>query len=139
MQDPKKPIPTAWTWWFITPAKTIATAKSTFEKNGAMRIGSRECYVKSTSKAGKAYGVQEIRERHRHRLEMNNTYRQAYQDAGVLLSGISEDGDWVDIIELPEHPWFLACHFQPEFKSRPNRAHPLFRDFVGAIVDRKRG
>lgn len=119
--------------------KNIATAKSTFEKNGAMRIGSRECYVKSTSKAGKAYGVQEIRERHRHRLEMNNTYRQAYQDAGVLLSGISEDGDWVDIIELPEHPWFLACHFQPEFKSRPNRAHPLFRDFVGAIVDRKRG
>lgn len=119
--------------------KNIATAKSTFEKNGAMRIGSRECYVKSTSKAGKAYGAQEIRERHRHRLEVNNTYRQAYQDAGVLLSGISADGDWVDIIELPEHPWFVACHFQPEFKSRPNRAHPLFRDFVGAIVDRKRG
>lgn len=119
--------------------KNIATAKSTFEKNGAMRIGSRECYVKSTSKAGKAYGAQEIRERHRHRLEVNNTYRQAYQEAGVLLSGISADGDWVDIIELPEHPWFVACHFQPEFKSRPNRAHPLFRDFVGAIVDRKRG
>lgn len=119
--------------------KNIAAAKSAFEKNGAMRIGSCVTYLKGASKAGKAYGTVEIRERHRHRLEMNNAYRQVFQDAGVLLSGLSEDGDMVDLIELPEHPWFVACHFQPEFKSRPNRVHPLFRDFIGAIVDRKRG
>ena len=108
-----------------------------FNRNGAMRIGSYGCRLLSGSIAAKAYDSQFIRERHRHRLEMNNAYRQDFVDGGMSLTGFSEDEKLVDIIELPDHPWFLACSFQPEFKSRPNRAHPLFRDYVGAIIARQ--
>lgn len=114
--------------------KGEAKAMNHFDKNGSLRIGGCGCRLKSGSKAGDAYGTLDIRERHRHRLEMNNDYREAFQNGGMVLSGISEDGEFVDVIELPNHPWFVGCQFQPEFKSRPNRAHPLFREFVGAAL-----
>ncbi|MDR1193645.1 MAG: CTP synthase [Peptococcaceae bacterium] len=112
---------------------------STFGKNGSMRLGSYGCALQSNSRAGRAYGGGMIRERHRHRLEFNNAYRQVFAAGGVLFSGCSEDGEFVEVAELPDHPWFVACSYQPEFKSRPNRAHPLFRDFVGAALAAKNG
>jgi CTP synthase len=114
--------------------KDDTSEKTSFGQNGAMRIGSYGCLLQSGSIAANAYGTHEIRERHRHRLEMNNDYRKAFLDAGMSLTGISEEGDLVEIIELRDHPWFVACSFQPEFKSRPNRAHPLFKEFIRAIL-----
>ncbi len=111
---------------------------SSFGKNGTLRIGSYGCVLKRGSKAAAAYGSEEIRERHRHRLEMNNAYRQTFIEGGLALAGLSSDGEFVEVVELPDHPWFVACSFQPEFKSRPNRAHPLFRDFIGAALDRQK-
>lgn len=111
---------------------------SSFGRNGAMRIGSFDCRLQAGSLALAAYGVQDIRERHRHRLEMNNDYRQAFIDGGMALTGFSEDEKLAEILELRDHPWFLACSFQPEFKSRPNRAHPLFRDYIGAVLEAKK-
>jgi CTP synthase len=111
--------------------------KSTFGKNGSMRLGSYGCALTGNSRAGAAYGVGAIRERHRHRLEFNNAYRQVFAAGGILFSGLSEDGEFVEVAELPSHPWFVACSYQPEFKSRPNRVHPLFRDFVGAALAEK--
>ena len=108
---------------------------SSFGRNGALRIGSYGCRLLGGSIAAKAYGVTDIRERHRHRLEMNNAYRRVFTDGGMMITGLSEDEELVEIIELRDHPWFVACSFQPEFKSRPNRAHPLFRDFIGAILE----
>jgi len=115
--------------------KGEGNASSPFEKNGSLRIGSHPCLLKSGTKAAKAYGTQEIRERHRHRLEMNNDYREIFEKGGMILSGVSEDNEFVEIIELPDHPWFVACQFHPEFKSRPNRVHPLFKDFIGAAME----
>ena len=111
---------------------------SNFGKNGAMRIGSFGCRLQSGSIAPEAYAVRDIRERHRHRLEMNNDYRQAFTDGGLALTGFSEDEELVEIVELRDHPWFVACSFQPEFKSRPNRAHPLFRAFIGAALEHQK-
>ena len=86
------------------------------------------------TKAHAAYGAEVIHERHRHRYEVNNDYREALVKAGLVISGTTLDDQLVEIIELPDHPWFVACQFHPEFKSRPTRPHPLFRDFVGAAV-----
>ncbi len=101
-------------------------------KGGTMRLGSYPCRLKEGSKAESVYGAREINERHRHRYELNNDYREILSDAGLSLSGISPDGRLVEMIELPEHPWFIAVQFHPELKSRPNRAHPLFREFISA-------
>ncbi len=114
--------------------KNTCHGDSFFDKNGTMRLGSCPTTLKSGSAAARAYGTVDIRERHRHRLEMNNAYRQAFEEGGMNLSGVNEEEQLVDIVELRDHPWFLACSFQPEFKSRPNRAHPLFRDFIGAAL-----
>ena len=114
--------------------KNTCHGDSFFDKNGTMRLGSCPTTLKSGSAAARAYGTVDIRERHRHRLEMNNAYRQAFEEGGMILSGVNEEEQLVDIVELRDHPWFLACSFQPEFKSRPNRAHPLFRDFIGAAL-----
>jgi len=85
------------------------------------------------SKAAAVYGQEVIYERHRHRFEVNNRYRQTLESAGLLLSGQSPDGRLVEIVELKDHPWFVASQFHPEFKSRPERPHPLFDGFVGAV------
>lgn len=104
---------------------------------GTMRLGSYRCHLQPGTKAALAYGVEVIDERHRHRFEFNNEYREQLTSAGLVISGLSPDGRLVEIIELENHPWFVGCQFHPEFKSRPNRAHPLFRDFIGAAVEIK--
>ncbi len=104
---------------------------------GTMRLGKYPCRLSKNSAALRIYGEEMIFERHRHRYEVNNEYREAYEKAGMMMSGVSPDGRIVEMIELPEHPWFVACQFHPEFKSRPNRAHPLFADFVRAAMIRE--
>ena len=101
-------------------------------KGGTMRLGAYPCRLEAGSRAAEAYGAAEISERHRHRYEFNNDYREVLSGCGLRLSGLSPDGQLVEIVELPEHPWFVAAQFHPEFKSRPNRPHPLFRAFVAA-------
>jgi CTP synthase len=99
---------------------------------GTMRLGKYECKLVAGSKAHQAYGADSVWERHRHRYEFNNDYRQRFAALGMIVSGTSPDGGLVEVLELPEHPWFVAVQCHPEFKSKPNKAHPLFRDFVKA-------
>ena len=106
------------------------------DKGGTMRLGSYPCRLSPDSRALSAYGREEIAERHRHRYEFNNDYRQVLTDAGLRLSGLSPDGRLVEIVELADHPWFVGVQFHPELKSRPNRAHPLFREFIRAAKAR---
>jgi len=97
-----------------------------------MRLGAWDCHLVKGSKAYEAYGRSDISERHRHRYEFNNSYRFKLEKIGLIISGTSPDGKLVEIVELKDHPWFIGVQFHPEFKSRPLRPHPLFRDFVGA-------
>jgi CTP synthase len=101
-------------------------------KGGTMRLGLYPCDLRPGSRAAEAYGVDEVSERHRHRLEFNNRFRDVLGDAGMVFSGLSPDGRLVEIAELPGHPWFVGTQFHPEFKSRPDAPHPLFRGFVRA-------
>ena len=102
-------------------------------KGGTMRLGAYPCKVVSRgSRTYQAYGAEEISERHRHRYEFNNDYRQELTQAGLKLAGLSPDERLVEIVELPGHPWFVGVQFHPELKSRPNKAHPLFREFIAA-------
>ena len=103
---------------------------------GTMRLGLYPCRLVPGTKAHAAYGEEVVYERHRHRFEFNNEYREVLQEAGMVFSGLSPNGRLVEIIELAGHPWFVASQFHPEFRSRPMRPHPLFRDFVGAAVSR---
>ena len=105
---------------------------------GTLRLGSYPCVLKEGSLALKLYGTKEIQERHRHRYEVNNDFREVLEEHGMLLSGLSPDGRIVEMIEIPEHPWFIATQAHPELKSRPNRPHPLFKGFVEAALDRMR-
>ena len=102
------------------------------EKGGTMRLGLYPCKLKAGTLAHSAYGEDLIYERHRHRYEFNNAYRDMFLNQGFVLSGLSPDERLVEIIEVPNHPWFLAVQFHPEFKSRPTNPHPLFRDFIKA-------
>jgi CTP synthase len=104
-------------------------------KGGTMRLGHYECKLKDGTLARSAYGAEVISERHRHRFELNNNFRQALEDGGLVMSGLNEELDLVEIAELPGHPWYLGVQFHPEFKSRPNRPHPLFHDFVKAALE----
>jgi CTP synthase len=103
-------------------------------KGGTMRLGAHPCKLDPTSIAGACYGEEIISARHRHRYEFNNVYRQQFESNGVSFSGLSPDESLVEIIEIPEHPWFVAVQFHPEFKSKPTCAHPLFAGFVGAAI-----
>ncbi|HEV3164438.1 MAG TPA: CTP synthase [Isosphaeraceae bacterium] len=107
------------------------------QRGGTMRLGSYPCVLSPASLARQAYGTDLIHERHRHRYEFNNAYRKSFEDHGFVATGQSPDGSLVEIIELPGHPWFLAVQFHPEFKSKPTKAHPLFRDFVAASLARR--
>ena len=109
--------------------------KDVSEKGGTMRLGAYPCHILPGSKALEAYGRKEISERHRHRYEFNNSYRNHFSEVGVLFSGVSPDDSLVEMIELVDHRWFVACQFHPELKSSPMNPHPLFRDFVSASVD----
>lgn len=106
------------------------------EMGGTMRLGKYPCVLEEGSFSAKAYGTSEIEERHRHRYEFSNAYREILTEKGLRLAGLSPDGRLVEIVEIPEHPWFVGVQFHPEFKSRPNRAHPLFREFIAAAVKR---
>jgi CTP synthase len=108
------------------------------EKGGTMRLGIYPCTLVPGTKAQAAYDVPQVSERHRHRFEFNNKYRTLLEEAGFVISGHSPDGRLVEIIELRDHPWFVASQFHPEFLSRPNRPHPLFREFVGAATRTQR-
>ncbi|HIR14662.1 MAG TPA: CTP synthase [Candidatus Choladousia intestinavium] len=101
---------------------------------GTLRLGAYPCVLDKTSRAYSLYGQEEIYERHRHRYEVNNDYRKVLEDNGMMLSGLSPDGRVVEMIELPDHPFFIATQAHPELKSRPNRPHPLFRGFVEAAI-----
>ena len=103
-------------------------------KGGTMRLGSWPCRLEPGSRAQLAYGTGEMTERHRHRYELNNKYRDVMRERGMRYSGLSPDGELVEIIELENHPWFVACQFHPEFQSTPLKAHPLFREFVAAAA-----
>lgn len=103
---------------------------------GTLRLGQYPCVLNEKSKSYQLYGEKEIFERHRHRYEVNNDYRDSLLQGGMIFAGTSPDNHIVEMIELPDHPWFVACQFHPEFKSRPNKPHPLFRGFVTAAAER---
>ena len=104
-------------------------------KGGSMRLGSYPCSLKPGSRAADVYENHEINERHRHRFEVNNAYRKLLSDNGLSFSGVSPDDTLVEMIELPSHPWFVACQFHPEFKSKPYAPHPLFAAFIKAAME----
>ena len=104
------------------------------DKGGTLRLGSCPCILTKNSKSFKAYGSNKINERHRHRYEFNMDYRKILEDAGMIFSGISPDKKLIEIVELKDHPFFVASQFHPEFKSRPLRPHPLFKEFIKASL-----
>lgn len=113
--------------------------KAVEQKGATMRLGAYECVVAPGTRAADIYGAEHISERHRHRYEFNNEYREPLEAKGLVLSGLSPDGQLVEMIEYPEHPYFVACQFHPEFKSRPLAPHPLFSHFVGAALRNRQG
>ena len=121
-----------------TPVIAImANQREVKDMGGTMRLGAYAARLRKDSRAAQAYGTLQISERHRHRWEVNNAYRDVLAEHGLRLSGQSPDGGLVEIIELPDHPWFLGCQFHPELKSRPTRPHPLFAAFVAAALGRR--
>ena len=123
--------------WFDEQLGTIQKRDEHSDKGGTMRLGAYSCNLNENTLASAAYGVKEISERHRHRYEFNNQYKDQFIENGMVVSGISPSGELVEIIELKGHPWLLGCQFHPEFKSRPMDPHPLFRDFIKASLDHK--
>ncbi|MCH9023761.1 MAG: CTP synthase [candidate division Zixibacteria bacterium] len=113
----------------------MADQEGVTELGGTMRLGAYPCILEENTKVQKSYGTDEIFERHRHRYEVNNAYRDMLTEKDMILSGISPDKRLVEIIELPDHPWFVGVQFHPELKSRPTAPHPLFRDFVAAALE----
>ena len=116
------------------PVVDILAGQDLDKLGGTMRLGSYPCRITAGSRAEDAYGSELVFERHRHRYEVNPRFRRRLEDAGLVCSGESPDGTLVEIVELKDHPWFVAGQFHPEFKSRPDRPQPLFRDFVGAAI-----
>lgn len=106
---------------------------------GTLRLGAYPCSIKEGTTAAAAYKEKTISERHRHRYEFNNDYIEALEDAGMVFSGINEEADLVEMVEIKDHPWFVAVQFHPEFKSRPTRSHPLFKGFIEAAIKKKNG
>lgn len=121
--------------WYDDKTGSVQRRDVTSDKGGTMRLGAYPCNVKQETFAYQAYGVLEISERHRHRYEFNNAYREILEEKGLVVSGISPSGELVEIIEVKDHPWFLGCQFHPEFKSRPMDPHPLFREFIRASLE----
>ena len=106
------------------------------ELGGTMRLGAQAVELAAGTRAREIYDEPVIHERHRHRYEVNNSYREQLVGHGLVVSGTYQEGRLVEIVELPDHPWFVASQFHPEFKSRPTRPAPLFREFVGAALER---
>ena len=120
-----------------TGAGDVEKRDETSEKGGTMRLGAQECRLKAGTLSRELYGQDVIRERHRHRYEFNNRYRQQFEDLGLVIAGKSMDDLLVEMIELPNHPWFVACQFHPEFTSTPRDGHPLFMGFIRAAREQK--
>src|SRR5437879_8902161 len=127
--DPETPYPVI---------DLLPEQKGIEDLGGTMRLGAQAVEVADGTRARDLYGEAVIFERHRHRYEVNNHYREQLIEAGLVVSGTFEQGRLVEIVELPDHPWFVASQFYPEFKSRPTRPAPLFRGFVAAALDRAR-
>ena len=123
--------------WFDYRTGKMQIRDESSEMGGTLRLGAYPCKLRENTLARDAYGMEEISERHRHRYEFNNDYRQKLEETGLVISGTSPDNNLVEIVELAEHPWFLGCQFHPEFKSKPMRPHPLFRDFIAAAIKHK--
>jgi CTP synthase len=113
----------------------MADQSADVDKGATMRLGAYPCELREGSHAAKIYAADQISERHRHRLEFNNAYREPLEEAGMVISGVSPDGRLVEMIELPDHPWYIGVQFHPEFKSRPTAAHPLFRSYIAAAIE----
>jgi CTP synthase len=128
--DPETPFPVI---------DLLPEQKEVEDLGGTMRLGAQPVDLEEGTRAARGYGESVVYERHRHRYEVNNHFRPKLVEAGLVVSGTYQEGRLVEIIELPDHPWFVASQFHPEFKSRPTRPAPLFRDFVGAAVERARG
>ena len=127
--DPETPYPVI---------SLLEEQRGVVNKGGSMRLGSYPCHLVPRTMARAAYGADEVTERHRHRYEFNNEYREQLEEAGLVASGLSPDGSLVEIFEIRDHLWMVGSQFHPEFRSRPNRPHPLFAGFVGAAVERLR-
>jgi CTP synthase len=127
--DPETPYPVI---------DLLPEQKEIDDLGGTMRLGAQPVDLVEATRAHGAYGESVVYERHRHRYEVNNRFRPELVEAGLVVSGTYQEGRLVEILELPDHPWFVASQFHPEFKSRPTRPAPLFREFVGAAVARAR-
>jgi CTP synthase len=132
-EDPVIGLITEWT----TSSGEVEQRDEASAKGGTMRLGAQECRLKAGTLARELYGQDVVRERHRHRYEFNNHYRQQFKDLGLVIAGKSMDDLLVEIVELPDHPWFLACQFHPEFTSTPRDGHPLFTGFIRAAREYK--
>ncbi|MDH3883217.1 MAG: CTP synthase [Desulfobacterales bacterium] len=134
--DPNTPHPVIYLMreWFDERSQTVEKRDDLSDKGASMRLGAYSCRLENNSMASKAYQKEEISERHRHRYEFNNAFLDRLKEKGMVISGISPNGELVEIIEIGGHPWFLGCQFHPEFKSRPMEPHPLFRDFIEASL-----
>ncbi len=134
VEDAKHPVIALITEWQDASGK-VETRDENVDLGGTMRLGGQECGLVAGTRACDAYGSERIVERHRHRYEVNNNYLEQLQGAGLTISGWSSDGSLVEVVELADHPWFIACQFHPEFTSRPREGHPLFNGFVGAALE----
>ncbi len=126
------------TEWYDVHTRNVARRNEESNKGGTMRLGAYPCDIVPGTKAWEAYGSGSVQERHRHRYEFNNAFKDMLEEKGLVYSGVSPDGSLVEIVELRDHPWFLGCQFHPEFKSRPMQPHPLFREFIKAAVEQSR-
>ena len=122
------------TEWYDFRKNAVEVRDEASNKGGTLRLGAYPCTLLPGTRAAEAYKQENISERHRHRYEFNNAFRETLSQHGMVFSGTSPDGTLVEIVELPDHPWFVGCQFHPEFKSRPMHAHPLFKDFIAAAV-----
>ncbi len=120
--------------WYDDKTGTVQRRDIASDKGGTMRLGAYPCIMKKETFAYQAYVVSEISERHRHRYEFNNAFKDRLEEKGLVISGTSPNGELVEIIEIKDHPWFLGCQFHPEFKSRPMEPHPLFTEFIRASL-----
>jgi len=126
--------------WFDYRKNEMQVRNEKSDRGGTLRLGAYPCMLKTDTNAWRAYNqVDEISERHRHRFEFNNDYRKQLEENGLVVSGTSPDNNLVEIIEIEDHPWFLGCQFHPEFKSKPMKPHPLFRDFINAALKKQKG
>lgn len=135
--SPEHPVIALITEW-IEADGNVQTRDEDADLGGTMRLGSQPCYLNPDSQSHKLYGHETIHERHRHRFEFNNNYLTQLEGAGLMIAGRSADKNLVEMIEIPEHPWFVACQFHPEFTSTPRDGHPLFGGFVRAAIDYRR-